>query len=378
MSIGALLVMQTPAAFASPPIMSTVGQNITVPGTVTASNVHNQNTGDSYLIFQPGGTAGGNIYTDFNDLYTQLQLVHGQKYIQFDNTFVSPVVIPAGTYDLDHAIFSTLGYATGGFANVNLADGVVLERWGGLSNNVHVHSLSSAPIYTIVNGQTEGFGMLNGATVVAEGSAPVFQVDSGGGLYNLFENGSGLQTGTTAATNVDTGGVYLTTLGNLGQVNDNTVTGAGTFYALIGSPSAQASDNQTGFTGSRITQIAGQASMLSYANAVSHLIATTVQAAIDELAAGLAKLSDVQTGTFNFGVVGPGDCSLQSTTVTGAAEGDTLALGLPSSFSNFDFQAMTATAFVSAPDTVSVRLCNAANGPLAFTSPIDIKIRLMK
>lgn len=45
-------------------------------------------------VFRPGGVAAGNVYTDFNLLYTAMSSVEGPKVIMFDDSVTSPILIP--------------------------------------------------------------------------------------------------------------------------------------------------------------------------------------------------------------------------------------------------------------------------------------------
>lgn len=371
LGVGLLLASQLPVSSAAP-AGTTVGSNISTSGIVSAQNIHNNNSGDTEFVFKPGGIPGGNVYTDFNDLYTDFQNIHGQKYIQFDGSIQSPVVVPAGNYNLDGAVFSSVGLGAGGATTVNLADGVVLQNWGGIQNNIHVHSLSTDPVYTITNGTTAGFGVLQGATLTTDSTAPIFKVENGGGLYNLFENGAGIQTGTSPVVQVNTGGTYLITLGNIAQVGNDTITGTGTFFALYGSSSAEVG-NQSTFTGTRMDQLEPKASLVSYINTTSQLVATTIQAAIDELAASVAKLSHTESSLLDFGIVFQQQCNEETIVSQGAEPYDTVALGLPP----FMEPGLVATAYVSSSDNVTVRVCNTGMSP-ALTAIDTYRVRVMK
>ena len=55
----------------------------------------------SDFIFQPGGTATENVYTDFNTLYTALNASTApKKRLILDDSVTSPIPFPAGTFDL--------------------------------------------------------------------------------------------------------------------------------------------------------------------------------------------------------------------------------------------------------------------------------------
>jgi hypothetical protein len=58
------------------------------------------------FVYQPGGVAVDNVYTDWPTLYTALSAVKGERLVEFDATFTSPCVIPAGVYALEDVIFT--------------------------------------------------------------------------------------------------------------------------------------------------------------------------------------------------------------------------------------------------------------------------------
>lgn len=88
--------------------------------------------GDSY-VFRPGGVPGGNVYTSWPPLYAALPPAgsagaRSPTTIQIDDSIVSPVVVPAGSYNLDSVTW--VGVAdentnTGGAA-LNFASGVTI------------------------------------------------------------------------------------------------------------------------------------------------------------------------------------------------------------------------------------------------------------
>jgi hypothetical protein len=63
--------------------------------------------GTQYVfVYQPGGVAVDNVYTDWSLLYAALSLIEGERLVEFDSTFTSPCVIPAGAYTLKDVIFT--------------------------------------------------------------------------------------------------------------------------------------------------------------------------------------------------------------------------------------------------------------------------------
>lgn len=83
-------------------------------------------------------------------------------------------------------------------------------------------------------------------------------------------------------------------------------------------------------------------------------------AALDP-ASGAFKVRDMDTlgyltasTTINFGSIGDGNCAASTLTLAGAVAGDNVAAGWPSGLET----GLTGSMFVSAADTIAVRLCN--------------------
>lgn len=88
----------------------------------------------STFVFQPGGVASTNVFTSFTALYAALNVAapasangtRSPTTIQFDDSFVSPAVIPPGTYNLDSVTWDAVASdatASGGAA-VSIPAGV--------------------------------------------------------------------------------------------------------------------------------------------------------------------------------------------------------------------------------------------------------------
>jgi hypothetical protein len=75
------------------------------------------------------------------------------------------------------------------------------------------------------------------------------------------------------------------------------------------------------------------------------------------------------TATLDFGHIDPGDSEDQTITVTGAAVGDCVTIGLPAAWTD----GVIYQAFVSAADTVTVRATNAG---ATFRDPASATFRV--
>lgn len=83
------------------------------------------------------------------------------------------------------------------------------------------------------------------------------------------------------------------------------------------------------------------------------------------------------TASLDFTALAGNTCEEFAITVTGAADGDPVSLGVPAAAANVDNKA-TFTAFVSAPDTVLVRRCNPTAGATADPAAATVRANVSK
>jgi hypothetical protein len=184
----------------------------------------------------------------------------------------------------------------------------------------------------------------------------------GGGIFHYNVSG-------TNATTYPSGAV-------LGGIGDGTTTAKGAFVAYIDGDSALTtagaafkvmSNNSTG--GSKFTYGLDlyDASHNGY-NAVAY---TTADARFSS-GATLNYLSG--TASLNFGATAAGTCDSLTITVTGAADGNPVSIGIPAALATADtYQSFHA--FVSGADTVTVKRCNLTNATTALSDPAAATVR---
>jgi hypothetical protein len=152
------------------------------------------------FVFQPGGITNGNVYASFPALYAAYNSAvpesslgrRAPATIQVDDSFVSPAIMPAGTYNLDNVTFtavSNFNTATGG-ANLQFANGVLLTGTTALyfTGLILVSSAAQTnPILTVSGATQEVNIFLNDGAVIWNqlGGSPLFAV-TGGSLYVLL------------------------------------------------------------------------------------------------------------------------------------------------------------------------------------------------
>ena len=93
---------------------------------------------------------------------------------------------------------------------------------------------------------------------------------------------------------------------------------------------------------------------------------------------GPAAFANVYTGSasLNFGATAAGTCDSLTVTVTGAASGDSVSLGIPSALAAADaYQSFQA--YVSATNTVTVKRCNLTNATTALSDPAAATVKVI-
>jgi hypothetical protein len=91
---------------------------------------------------------------------------------------------------------------------------------------------------------------------------------------------------------------------------------------------------------------------------------------------GGAAVKKVLSGTasVDFTALAAGTCENFTVTVTGAANGDAVAVGIPAAaWATTEYA--TIQSFVSAADTVTVKRCNLTNATTALSNPAAVTIR---
>src|SRR5262245_3722804 len=107
------------------------------------------------FVFRPGGVAGGNVFTDFFELKNALAAAEGLKILEFDDSIVSPILLPPGTFPM-HLVSWTGSAPRGGafHARVKIPEGCLLPGLRMISGQVEVECTadSTAPVADFATG----------------------------------------------------------------------------------------------------------------------------------------------------------------------------------------------------------------------------------
>jgi hypothetical protein len=182
------------------------------------------------VIFQPGGTAGGNTYTIFSDACTALNQVQGIKYLVWDLSKNEGVVtIPPGNYNFGYNCIWT---ASNTYTNAQIyfANGAVMDTLPYQINYLNLITQSESPVFIVsasnypsfVTNFVSNYSSFTGAIAPV---APMVEVTFGGYLQTFltksiingyFINGSipsvvpiAVIDSTISANAFDTSGISL-------------------------------------------------------------------------------------------------------------------------------------------------------------------------
>jgi hypothetical protein len=107
----------------------------------------------SVLVFRPGGVAAGNIYTTWPTLMAALITLDGPRTIEFDDSIVSPCVIPAGgPYDMTDTLWRGLeGRVVGSY--IQIANGASFTGLRRFQRNLFIENTNAAvsPVADLAN-----------------------------------------------------------------------------------------------------------------------------------------------------------------------------------------------------------------------------------
>jgi len=177
------------------------------------------------LMYQPGnGANGAGVFENWADLYTALLAIRaaagGDVYIEIaiDDNFVTPAIIPAGTWDMTNVnIVAAVKPPLSGLTFLHLAEGCFLpncRRMGGTTASLIVRNASTT---TIPINITEGFALFQNEGAFLEslsGSPPMIQYNgpaAGFFLVNTTDFGNWGQNGSTPVIDMPVAGSTLFT-----------------------------------------------------------------------------------------------------------------------------------------------------------------------
>jgi hypothetical protein len=157
------------------------------------------------LVFKPGGTAGGIIYTTWANLMTARNGIAGPVTIIIDDTITTPAVIPAGTWNFTPVVgtgsaadcTTTLVGANGNVATLtvlHIANLAIIQNSSGFEN-LNITGLNTSGTIFQTNGVISQSFYANNTLFQAGSTGNLFNVPNGTidlyGSSQFFTSGSG-------------------------------------------------------------------------------------------------------------------------------------------------------------------------------------------
>lgn len=187
------------------------------------------------FVFQPGGVAGANVYTDWPSLMAAVGAVAGVKTVEIDAT-IAAAQVPAGTWNVDGVEFRNRQTANAGTTLLTFLQGAVFAfeelRINGLLQFVNT---STNPVVVSTTGVVIRC-QFSGSIVCNAGAAPFFQVSGGTNVLFLTNQGF-IGDSTHAVVTVDAGQNLVVSIPADGGANAGSIVGAGSILAVLSSDS---------------------------------------------------------------------------------------------------------------------------------------------
>ncbi|MBT8452966.1 MAG: hypothetical protein KJO40_13440 [Deltaproteobacteria bacterium] len=175
------------------------------------------------FVYQPGGVAQANVYTDWATLVAAMSAVDGAKTLCFDNSIVSPIPIPVGAWDMSDVTWRG-PYNVATPVTVQVPEGVTLPNLKSFAQGIYVENQATAtpPVVLVANDQVT---IRDSVDIHTTGSVEFFQGPAGFFLFNLIEFGTIGFVGPGPVVSVPNGGFVFFNLQNFSQVRPDTLVG---------------------------------------------------------------------------------------------------------------------------------------------------------
>jgi hypothetical protein len=210
----------------------------------------------STFVFQPGGVAAGNVYTDWATLVAAAALVAGPRWIEFDTSFAA-CVIPIGAWDFGSGNDVTFVGSRDGTTPISIDSGATfsspITRW--VRINATFAGNGGSPM-VLFSGDHQ-IDLYENSSWTVSGNAPLLIVaDPAIARVNLF-GGSAILAGTADVIDADGGvnGRCFITQFDESTIAPNTLgeVGGGKMSVFIESAAATLNPLQAGVAGGVVT-----------------------------------------------------------------------------------------------------------------------------
>lgn len=243
------------------------------------------------LIYRPGATAGGAVYTSMSTLYQAALAIPGHKLVWVDDSLAA-ASMPAATYNWSNVSFWGTK-SPGVYATLTIEDGVVWSSPPVLLDQIVINAQNRATVCTISSGSNiMTLGQYAQLVVDNDNQAAFFAVN-GGTLFLVCREVTLLGSGTGKIATIAGGNLAIYALAQSSIAQDS-FTGASGTLTIYKEPSAVYEETQTGLTITPDVVLVATAEALAYTPANGAHWAnpdpTDVAGAIDRIASAVYAL----------------------------------------------------------------------------------------
>lgn len=165
------------------------------------------------LVYQPGGTAAGNVYTDFGLLHTAAN-TRENPVVLIDGTFLSPT-IPAGTYDFSGWTFRSAGIEQAQLVfmdgvNATITAGYLPVAFDNLAVALDAGNMTASPFRLVPTNYSSALTVDATNTTFVGDSVSVTPV----GVFHLEPTGTGDSTLNVTVRGISNAGDYTVVTDN--------------------------------------------------------------------------------------------------------------------------------------------------------------------
>jgi len=254
---------------------------------ITATSIRNQ------FVFQPGGTASPGVYTTWASLYTAHQATPGRKVIVFDTSFVTPAVVPAGTYNMVNTVWRGRAVLRTAVTSVELVDGVLINNLEEMTEGLLVTSTSTSDVLRWTAGNST-LRLTRSSQLSRTGTAAAINMANLGAQFWLrMDRRSSIPQISSEVITVPGGKILVIDMLDACTIGNNSFSGAG-FAAVLRDASCVYGATQANFTGIFFDIFADIATNMGYTAAVlanwNNVAPGTVKVALDRIAAAVGPI----------------------------------------------------------------------------------------
>jgi len=193
-----------------------------------ASLIPDVDLSETVFVFRPGAISplASNVFNDWALLMAAVDAKQGLRTIEFDDSIVSPCVIPAGTWDMSGVTWSGTLNVFSPDIMVRVLEGAIFLKFRNISGAIALEFTGTTPPVSDFNTGEEAIIFIQGAsTLECTGAGPFVRNSTPGAtaIIAVYQYGK-LLTGFTPAFDIaDPGAIGRLTAFNVGNIQPNTV-----------------------------------------------------------------------------------------------------------------------------------------------------------